>query len=61
MSDNESVSNDLLDQMRCAATELADYASYAEIVGAIRHNRAAIRKWCDIVFEINRKIEDADT
>ena len=53
-------SSPLLDEMRDAAVELASYASYAEIVGAISHNRSAIRKWCDKVYEINRKIEDAE-
>jgi len=50
----------LLAEMRSAAVELAGYASYAEIVGAVQHNRAAVRKWCDEVFRLNRAIEDAE-
>ena len=50
----------LLAEMRSAAVELAGYASYAEIVGAVSHNRSAVRKWCDEVFRLNRAIEDAE-
>jgi len=50
----------LLAEMRSAAVELAGYASYAEIVGAVSHNRAVVRKWCDEVFRLNRAIEDAE-
>lgn len=39
-------------EMEEAAKELAEYASYAEIVGGVSHNRSAIRKWCDKVFEL---------
>jgi hypothetical protein len=46
-----------LEEMHDAAKELAQYASYAEIVGGISANRKQVRKWCDKVFEINRKIE----
>lgn len=34
-----------------AAKDLAEYASYAEIVGGISVNRPQIRKSCDAVFE----------
>lgn len=40
-----------------AGLELASYASYAEIIGAIGHNRAAVRKWCDKVFRFNAALE----
>lgn len=43
-------------QMQFAALELAQYASYAEIIGAIGFNRSPIRKWCDEVFKLNNEI-----
>ena len=39
------------------ATELAEYASYAEIIGAVSHNRKAIREYCDKIFAHNRVID----
>lgn len=39
------------------ATELAEYASYAEIIGAVLHNRKAIREYCDKIFAHNRAID----
>lgn len=33
-----------------AAKELAECASYAEMVGGISVNRPQIRKWCDKIF-----------
>lgn len=48
-----------LDQVSKLATELAEYASYAEIIGAVLHNRAVIRKCCDDIFELNRSAEEA--
>ena len=44
----------LNEQMREAARELAEYTSYAEIVGGVTRNRELIRTWCDRVFEIER-------
>jgi hypothetical protein len=41
--------------MHHASTELAMFASYAEIVGAVAYNRAPIRKWCDEVFAIHHE------
>lgn len=49
-----------LDQLSKLATELAEYASYAEIIGAVLHNKAVIRKCCDDIFELNRSAEEAD-
>lgn len=46
---------DLLDRMHQASTELAMFASYAEIVGAVTYNREPIRKWCDAVFAIHHE------
>lgn len=46
---------DAADKLANAALELAEYASYAEIVGAIRHNRSAIRTWCDAVFQAHKE------
>lgn len=39
-----------------AGIELAEYASYAEIVGGISVNREAIRKGCDKIFELYRSM-----
>lgn len=39
--------------------ELAEYASYAEIVGGISVNRSQIRKWCDEAFAILRATPEA--
>jgi hypothetical protein len=52
---NEVKALDLLDRMHHAATELAKFASYAEIVGAVSHNRKPIREWCDAVFEVHHE------
>jgi hypothetical protein len=41
-----------------AATELAQLASYSEIVGGISHNRPHIRKWCDEVFAIRKRLPE---
>jgi hypothetical protein len=49
---------ELLQKLCSAADELAQYASYAEIVGGIHHNRSAIRNNCDIVFSINQEIRE---
>lgn len=48
----------LFEELKEAALELAEYASYAEIVGGVRENREHIRKWCDEVFRINRAIDE---
>ncbi|WON79129.1 hypothetical protein OK024_09075 [Acinetobacter sp. UGAL515B_02] len=48
------------DELRSIATELAEYASYAEIVGGVTVNRAAIRGFCDKVYDFNRKFDDRD-
>ena len=42
------------------ATELAEYTSYAEIVGSIKVNRSVIREYCDKVFDFNRKLDDEE-
>lgn len=39
------------------ATELAEYASYAEIVGGIKVNQAPVRKYCDMVFNFNKSVK----
>lgn len=41
--------------------ELAQYASYAEIVGGITSNRQPIREFCDKVYEHNRRLNQAQT
>jgi len=46
-----------IDEISTYATELAEYASYAEIIGAVSHNRSAIREYCDKVFAYNRAID----
>jgi hypothetical protein len=48
----------ILTELSEAARELAQYASYAEIIGAIGHNRQPIRKWCDEIFRLCRKLDD---
>lgn len=48
---------DILSEMTAAGRELAAYASYFEIVGAIGHNRVAIRKWCDEVFRLGHELD----
>ncbi|ENV71940.1 hypothetical protein F946_01396 [Acinetobacter johnsonii ANC 3681] len=40
--------------------ELTQLSSYAEIVGGISVNRAAIRGQCDIAFNLIREFEDAE-
>lgn len=47
-----------IEELTHLATELAEYTSYAEIVGAISHNRQPIREFCDKIFDFNRKIEE---
>ena len=47
---------ELLEKIANAGTELAQYASYSEIVGAINHNREPIRKWCEEVFRWKREL-----
>ena len=48
----EGVANALL----AAATELAQYASYAEIVGGVSVNRAPIRRYCDEIFALRKTL-----
>lgn len=55
------MNTELLQKMHAAAIELAQYTSYAEIVGGISQNRKQIREWCDKVFAIHNEIENADT
>lgn len=56
--DNEQL--ELLKQMRDAANQLASYTSYAEIIGAVKHNQSSIRKWCDKVYEIERTLKQLE-
>lgn len=46
-----------IDEISGYATELAEYASYSEIIGAISHNREAVRVYCDKIFAYNRAID----
>ena len=41
--------------------ELTQFSSYAEIVGGISVNRAAIREQCDIAFTLIREFEDTES
>lgn len=50
----------LLEEVREAASKLASFASYAEIVGGIHHNRSQIREHCDTVYELLAKIKHMD-
>lgn len=45
-----------LQQQAEAGMELAQFASYSEIVGGVAVNRPAIRECCDRVFEASRKL-----
>ena len=47
----------IVEELAEAGVELAEYASYSEIVGGISHNRSAIRKWCDKVFALKRELD----
>jgi hypothetical protein len=49
---------ELLEKIANAGMELAQYASYAEIVGAIGYNREHIRKWCEEAFRLQRELDD---
>ena len=53
----EALAIEILGRLHRAATELAMFASYAEIVGAVSHNREPIRNWCDEVFAIHHEYE----
>jgi hypothetical protein len=48
-----------LEVIRHAALELAQYASYAEIVGRVSLNREQIREWSDKIFKLNLDIGEA--
>lgn len=48
-----------LEGLRHAALELAQYASYAEIVGRVSLNRDQIREWSDKIFKLNLAIGEA--
>lgn len=61
-SDDEAVRlpekpEDIIREMAKAGLELAMYASYAEIVGQVGHNRTQIRDWCDKVFALNGHLD----
>lgn len=49
--------DDIVREMAKAAVELASFASYAEIVGAVTHNAKQVREWSDRVFELNRRLD----
>jgi len=49
--------NAVLWKIAKAGDELAQYASYAELVGGVSHNRTEIRKWCDEVFARSKGID----
>lgn len=40
--------------------ELTQLTSYAEIVGGVQVNRAAIREQCDLAFDLIRDFENAE-
>lgn len=48
---------DKFDELAEAAKELAEYASYAEIVGGVSVNKPQIRRECDRVFAALRSLE----
>lgn len=49
----------MIDRLRDAASELAGYASYAEIVGGVTVNRKQVRRYCDEVFAATRDLDAA--
>ena len=49
---------DKANELLAASRELAQLASYAEIVGGISINRPHIRKWCDAVFTICKTLPE---
>jgi hypothetical protein len=55
-----STREELLALLAHAGVELAMYASYAEIVGAVCHNRTQVRGWCDEVFRLNHALRELD-
>lgn len=50
----------VIERMADAGHELALYASYAEVVGAIGHNRKPIREWSDKVFALHHEREELE-
>lgn len=55
--ENPSDPRGIVIELAKAASELAQYASYAEIVGGVSENRSAIRMWSDRVFELKHALE----
>lgn len=49
-----------LTELEQAGIELAEYTSYAEIVGGVSVNRSALRKWCDVIYDHKREIDRGD-
>jgi predicted RNase H-like nuclease (RuvC/YqgF family) len=57
MSESEKPDKATLEALALeSAFELAEYASYAEIVGGVTHNRTAIRAGCDALFDLRDKL-----
>ena len=48
----------LIDELKHLATELVEYTSYAEIIGAISHDRQPIREFCDKIYAFNKRLEE---
>ena len=53
--DNKELTD--IEKLKIAALELAELASYAEIVNGISVNRSGIRKYCDEIFDISKRLE----
>ncbi|WP_395175554.1 hypothetical protein [Roseibium alexandrii] len=53
-------STDKIDELADAARELAEYASYAEIVGGVSVNKPQIRRECDRVFAALKHLESEE-
>lgn len=58
--DPDNLKLQILQFTRRTGEHLAGLASYAEIVGAISHNRSGIRQFCDKHFTFQRMMKDLE-
>lgn len=49
--------SEIIEKLLHEGYELAQYASYAEIVGGISVNRPPIRMHCDAIYELQRELK----
>jgi hypothetical protein len=60
VDDIEGLRYNVLLQIKESAHQLAGFASYAEIVGALSHNREPVRRYCDEVVSLCYIINELD-